>query len=101
MTRQATRAFGCKSTGSIGFHQDYEDFSRIYAGIGKAYAIELSDGRLPLIHVTIAGAGDIPIDENSDLFRNLRQALHDFGDPFQKIQLAVRELLMIVIEARV
>lgn len=79
--------------------QDYEDFSRIYAGIGKAYANELSDGRLPLIHVTIAGAGDIPIDENSDLFRNLRQALHDFGDPFQKIQLAVRELLMIVIEA--
>ncbi len=81
--------------------QDYEDFSRIYAGIGKAYAIELTDGRLPLIHVTIAGAGDIPIDENSDLFRNLRQALHDFGDPFQKIQLAVRELLMIVIEAGV
>jgi len=81
--------------------QDYEDFSRIYAGIGKAFAVELSDGRLPLIHVTIAGAGDIPIDENSDLFRNLRQALHDFGDPFQKIQLAVRELLMIVIEAKV
>lgn len=79
--------------------QDYGDFSRVYAGIGKAYAIELSDGRLPLIHVTIAGAGDIPIDETSDLFRNLRQALHDFGDPFQKIQLAVRELLMIVIEA--
>ncbi len=81
--------------------QDYEDFSRIYAGVGKAYAIELTDGRIPLIHVTIAGAGDIPIDENSDLFRNLRQALHDFGDPFQKIQLAVRELLMIVIEAGV
>ena len=81
--------------------QDYEDFSRIYAGIGKAFAVELSDGRLPLIHVTIAGAEDIPIDENSDLFRNLRQALYDFGDPFQKIQLAVRELLMIVIEAGV
>ena len=81
--------------------QDYEDFSRIYAGIGKAYAIELSDGRLPMIHVTIAGAGDSPIDETSDLFRNLRQALYDFGDPFQKIQLAVRELLMIVIEANV
>ena len=81
--------------------QDYEDFSRVFAGIGKAFAIELSDGRFPLIHVTIAGAGDIPIDPNSDLFKNLRQALHDFGDPFQKIQLAVRELLMIVIEAKV
>jgi len=81
--------------------QDYEDFSRIYAGIGKAYAVELSNGRLPLIHVTIAGVGDIPIDTNSDLFRNLHQALYDFGDPFQKIQLAARELLMIVLEAGV
>lgn len=79
--------------------QDYEDFSRVYAGIGKAYAIELSNGRLPLIHVTVAGADDIPIDTSSDLFRNLRQALYDSGDPFQKIQLAVRELLLIVIEA--
>jgi len=79
--------------------RDYEDFSRVYAGIGKAKAIELSNGRLPLVHVTIAGVGDIPIDKNSDLFRNLLQALHDFGDPFQNIQLDIRELLMIVIEA--
>ncbi len=76
-------------------------FPVLYAGIGKAFAVELSNGRLPLIHVTIAGAGDIPIDPNSDLFRNLRQSLYDFGDPFQKIQLAVRELLLIVIEAKV
>jgi hypothetical protein len=81
--------------------QDYEDFSRTYAGIGKARSAEISDGRRQLIHVTIAGADDIPIDESSDLFQNLRQALHDFGDPFQSIQLAVRELMMIVISARV
>jgi len=79
--------------------QDYEDFARVFAGVGKARAVELSDGRQPLVHVTIAGAGDIPIDENSDLFRNLRWALHRFGDPLQAISLAVRELLMIVIEA--
>ncbi|MXS86151.1 putative baseplate assembly protein [Nitrosomonas sp. HPC101] len=79
--------------------QDCEDFSRVFAGVGKAYAIELNDGRLPLIHVTIAGVDDVPIDANSDLLRNLLRALYDFGDPFQKIQLAVRELLMIVIEA--
>jgi len=81
--------------------QDYEDFSRIYAGIGKAHAVELSNGRQQLVHVTIAGAEDIPIDENSDLFRNLRRALHDFGDPYQAIQLAIRELMFIVIEAGV
>jgi len=81
--------------------QDYQDFSRVYAGIGKAHAVEISDGRQQLVHVTIAGAEDIPIDESSDLFRNLRTSLHDFGDPQQSIQLAVRELMFITIEAGV
>jgi hypothetical protein len=81
--------------------QDYEDFARTYAGIGKAKAVELTDGRRQLVHVTIAGADDIPIDGNSDLFQNLYQALHDFGDPFQPIELAVRELMLIVISANV
>jgi baseplate J-like protein len=81
--------------------QDYEDFARTFAGIGKARAMELSDSRRQLIHVTIAGADDIPIEETSDLFRNLRQALLDFGDPFQPIQLAARELMLLVISARV
>jgi len=81
--------------------QDYADFARTFAGIGKARAEELSDGRRQLVHVTIAGADDIPIDETSDLFQNLRRSLLDFGDPFQPIQLAVRELKLIVISAGV
>jgi hypothetical protein len=81
--------------------QDYEDFSRTYAGIGKARAAELSDGRRQVVHITIAGADDIPIDKNSDLYRNLRQALLDFGDPYQAIQLEIRELMLIVISARI
>ena len=81
--------------------QDYEDFSRVYAGIGKAHAVELSDGRQKIVHVTIAGAEDIPIDDNSDLFQNLHHALHEFGDPHQVIRLAIRELMFIVIEAGV
>ncbi len=81
--------------------RDYEDFARLYAGIGKAAAVEISDGRRQLVHVTIAGADDIPIDGTSDLFINLRQALQDFGDPFQPIQLAVRELMFVVINASV
>lgn len=81
--------------------QDYEDFSRIYAGIGKAHAVEITDGRQQLMHVTVAGAEDIPIDPSSDLFLNLRRALHEFGDPYQVIQLAVRELVFMVFEAGV
>jgi predicted phage baseplate assembly protein len=81
--------------------QDYEDFTRIYAGIGKARAMELSDGRRQLVHITIAGADDIPIDKGSDLYRTLRQALLDSGDPHQAIQLEIRELMLIVISARI
>lgn len=81
--------------------QDYEDFTRTYAGIGKARAAELSDGRRQLVHITIAGSDDIPIDKNSDLYRNLRQTLFDFGDPYQAIQLELRELMFIVIQANI
>jgi predicted phage baseplate assembly protein len=81
--------------------QDYADFARTFAGVGKASATRLSDGRRELVHVTIAGADDIPIDPTADLFINLQQALHKFGDPFQVIQLATRELKLLVIAARV
>jgi hypothetical protein len=81
--------------------QDYADFARTFAGIGKASAVPLSDGRRQLVHVTIAGADDVPIDERSDLYRNLSRALHEHGDPYQPIQLAIRELTLLVVSARV
>lgn len=81
--------------------RDYADFARTFAGISKASAARLSDGQRQVVHVTIAGADDIPIGESSDLFRALRLALHELGDPYQPIQLAVRELLLIVLSARV
>ncbi|HEY7181480.1 MAG TPA: putative baseplate assembly protein [Blastocatellia bacterium] len=81
--------------------QDYEDFARVFAGVSKSFAIRLSDGRRELVHVTIAGVDDIPIDETSDLFRNLRHALRQFGDPALPIQLATRELTLLIISANV
>jgi predicted phage baseplate assembly protein len=81
--------------------QDYADFARRYAGIGKASAAQLSDGQRQVVHITIAGADDIPIDETSDLYRNLCQALHQYGDPYQSIRVDVRELVLLVISARV
>ena len=81
--------------------QDYEDFARTYAGIAKASSARLSDGRRTLIHLTIAGADDIPIATTSDLFLNLRKALGQFGDPFQNIQVVSRKLKLLVITAKV
>jgi hypothetical protein len=51
--------------------------------------------------LTIAGADDIPISKNLDLYRNLQQALFRFGDPHQALQIDMRDLLLIVISAKV
>ncbi len=79
---------------------DYADFARTFAGIGKAVAASITDGKREWVHVTIVGADDIPIDETSDLYRNLLQALHDNGDPYQPVALQTRELLLLVISAK-
>src|SRR5206468_6690639 len=67
----------------------------------KASAARLSDGQRQLVHLTIAGADDIPIEKTSDLYRNLVKALHDFGDPYLPIQVEVRELLALILSANV
>jgi predicted phage baseplate assembly protein len=81
--------------------QDYADFTRTFAGIGKASAAKLSDGAREVICVTIAGADDIPIDPISDLYKNLVQALRDLGDPHLIIEVKSRELRALVITANV
>ncbi|MEO6739041.1 MAG: putative baseplate assembly protein, partial [Chthoniobacteraceae bacterium] len=81
--------------------QDYADFARTFAGIGKANAKLVADGARQIVHVTIAGADDIPIEAHSDLFRNLTKALREFGDPFVPFKVAVRELLLLFIAAKV
>jgi hypothetical protein len=81
--------------------QDYADFTRTFAGIAKASAQRISDGRRELVHVTIAGVDDVPIDPSSDLYRNLGIALRTYGDPDLPVQIDLRELLMLVISAKV
>ena len=81
--------------------QDYADFACSFAGIGKATAIKLPGPGGDFVHVTIAGIGDIPIDTTSDLYRNLVEALHDFGDPHLPIRVDIRNALSLVIQASV
>ncbi len=81
--------------------QDYEDFARTFAGIGKASAVRLSDRHRQLVHLSIAGADNIPIETTSDLYRNLFQALRQFGDPNQPLMVEIAEVKFIVISAKV
>jgi predicted phage baseplate assembly protein len=81
--------------------QDYADFARSFAGIGKASAIQLSDGHRQIVYLTIAGTDDTPIDKNSDLYVNLLQAFQQLGDPNLPIQVDSREDMLLVIAAKV
>ncbi len=81
--------------------QDYADFARTFAGIGKASAARLPSGRGQVVHVTVAGKDDIPIVETDALYRNLLASLHTFGEPYLPIRLAPRELKLAVIGAAV
>jgi predicted phage baseplate assembly protein len=81
--------------------RDFEDFARARAGIGKASAAWLSDGRRRFVHLTIAGVHDAPIAPGSDLFTALRDAISACGDPHLPFELAVRALGLIVLVADV
>lgn len=81
--------------------QDYADFARTFAGIGKAASRKLSDTKRQLVHVTIAGADDILIDATSNLYQNLLIALRKFGDPDLPVQVDLRELVVLVLSAKV
>ncbi|QWP78977.1 putative baseplate assembly protein [Lysobacter sp. K5869] len=79
---------------------DYADFTRMFAGIAKADAVRLGDGTRELVHITVAGVDDMPIDEESDLYRNLLAALRELGDPALTVQVAMRERLALVLQAK-
>jgi hypothetical protein len=81
--------------------KDYADFARTFAGIAKASAARLSDGERQLVHLTVAAAGDAPLDPGSSLLGRLEQALRLHGDPQQALQVAVREPRFLIIKAGV
>jgi predicted phage baseplate assembly protein len=61
--------------------KDFEDFARAFAGIGKAAAVTLWNGRANTVHVTVGGADGEPLDPGSALFGNLKQAIDASRDP--------------------
>lgn len=80
---------------------DYADFSRRFAGIAKATAVQASDGARQLVFLSIAGVDDAPIDKDSDLYRNLLLALQRHGDPDQPVRVESRELIALVLSANI
>ncbi|MGW8797575.1 putative baseplate assembly protein [Streptomyces sp. NPDC055775] len=80
---------------------DYEDFARSRAGIGRAAAREIFDGRRRILHVTVAGVDDIAIADDSEVLRALRSSLAEYGDSRLPVRVDVRELVLLLLAAKV
>ena len=81
--------------------EDYEDFARSRAGIGRAAAREIFDGRRRVLHVTVAGVDDIAIADDSEVLRALRSSLAEYGDSRLPVRVDVRELVLLLLAAKV
>jgi hypothetical protein len=81
--------------------QDYAEFALRFAGIGHAAAGRLSDGAQQIVHVTVAGVDDIPLDPTGDLLTNLLASYAEFGDPSYPVEIGVRELKVIMLQAKI
>lgn len=62
--------------------QDYEDFARTFAGIAKAQAVWVWDGRKRSIFLTVAGPNGEVLEEDGPVIGALTESLRSYGDPF-------------------
>ncbi|MEZ4295098.1 MAG: putative baseplate assembly protein [Polyangiaceae bacterium] len=64
--------------------QDYEDFARTFAGIGKALAVGLWEGQRRLVHLTIASASGKPLAPTDPVFVDLGLSIAGHQDPVHR-----------------
>ena len=69
--------------------EDYESFSRTYAGIAKALATWTWDGRTRGVFITVAGP--LGAEVSTALISDLIDAIHAAGDPFVPVHIATYE----------
>ena len=81
--------------------QDFEDFARAFAGIGKAQAVALWQGTTRLVHVTVAGVDGAEVPTASELYGNLVRAIDAQRDPVHPVEVASYEPRRFHMEASV
>ena len=68
--------------------QDYEDFARAFAGVGKALATWTWDGQSRGVFVTVAGPQGETLQPTASTYTNLLAAMRAAGDPYVPLRLA-------------
>lgn len=79
--------------------QDYEDFARAFAGIGKAQATQLWQGENRLVHITVAAADGGEVSLDSELYTNLIDAIAASSPPRQQVLVASYKALKFKLSA--
>jgi predicted phage baseplate assembly protein len=80
---------------------DYEDFVRVFAGIGKAQARLLHAGHHSVLQITLADGEGQPIPKTSDLYRKLVQAIDENrGTPQPQVRVDSYEPVYFDLRAR-
>ncbi len=96
--------FTVMALGRVVSLQDFEDFARAFAGIGKAQAEWLWDGEARVVHLTIAAStasnGDYRVASTSKLYKNLRTGIDAARDTTQRLLLDTYAALSFRVEAR-
>jgi predicted phage baseplate assembly protein len=81
--------------------QDYADFVRTFAGVGKADVARIGAGAGASLIVTIAGADDAPLDPAGPLAVNVKAALETVGDPGRSVAVVSRRRVILVLSATI
>ncbi|NEP19054.1 MAG: putative baseplate assembly protein, partial [Leptolyngbya sp. SIO4C1] len=81
--------------------QDFEDFSRAFAGIGKAQAVALGNGTAQIVHITIAATNGDLVAPTSALYTSLVQAIDAARDAVQQVEVSSYLPLLFNVEAKI
>ncbi len=65
---------------------DFEDFTRGFAGIGKARAEAIWSGERRIVFISVVDANGQPLDPDLPLYQSLVAALHSFSDDTDDIE---------------
>lgn len=90
-----------RTLGRIVSLDDYADYARTFAGVGKASASALWNGRERLVVVTIGSASGQPVAESDDLRRNLSDAIAAARAPLEPFRVVSFQPLLFNVVASI
>ncbi len=81
--------------------QDYEDFTRAFAGIEKALATWTWNGQVREVFVTVAGENGQDIPEDSNLYQKLLTAIQKASDPYVLVRVKTYQKVLFRLAAKI